>query len=114
LRGKSGTPIGTANYSIDYNTAELIFTANQVGSPLYLDYRKYNVYAATAEVLRMKIADARETDMDIKIDNHDVKRSQRAKGLVALLEYYEDLASGSSANVAIVSMSRKGDVQGRW
>lgn len=75
VQDSTGAAIDTADYTVNYDAQHIYFTNDQAGSARYLTGRAYDVHRATAEVWRMKAADAADR-FDVKTDNHDLKRSQ--------------------------------------
>ena len=70
-----GSVIGSANYSVDYDAQQVVFSANTLGSVRYLTYRSYDLNRAAARVWKDKAAHVADR-FDVKTDNHDLKRSQ--------------------------------------
>ena len=54
VRDATGAEQGTANYTPDYVVGEILFDADQGGTIYYLSARSYDLYAAAADVWKMK------------------------------------------------------------
>lgn len=88
----SGSAVGTANYSVEYNARKLTFTTNQAGSAYYLRARAYDMNRAAADVWRQKAA-YYAAQFDISTDNHSLKRSQLVTQCRRMVEFYETQAA---------------------
>ncbi len=75
IRDSSGARIGTASYSVLSEAGRVTFLANTGGTAYYLTGRSYDVYAAAAEVWRMKAA-AVASRFDFTADGASFKASQ--------------------------------------
>ena len=91
-----GTPAGTADYTADYVAGIVAFDADQAGKSWYLTGRSYDIYAAAADVWRMKAAHASETSFDFSTDNHSVKGSNVPAQCLKMADYYEKQSMMSS------------------
>ena len=94
-----GTPAGTADYTADYVAGIVAFDADQAGKSWYLTGRSYDIYAAAADVWRMKAAHASETSFDFSTDNHSVKGSNVPMQCLKMADYYEQQSLVSSLKV---------------
>lgn len=94
-----GTQAGTADYTADCTTGLIVFSADQAGKDWYLTGRSYDIYAAAAEVWRMKAAHASETSFDFSSDNHSVKGSNVPAQCLKMADYYERQSMMSSLSV---------------
>ncbi len=71
---------GTADYSVDYQTGRIDFSADQAGTTLYMTARSYDPFGAAAEVLESWAAsEARQ--FDFATDGQSFQRRQKAEGL---------------------------------
>jgi len=95
-----GTAAGTADYTADYVNGIVTFAANQEAKSWYLTARAYDIYAAAAEVWRMKAAHAAETSFDFSTDNHSVKGSNVPMQCLKMADYYERQSMISSLNIS--------------
>ena len=90
-----GNVAGTADYSADYPNGIITFSANQAGKIWYLTARAYDIYAAAADVWRMKAAHA-SAEFDFTTDNHSIKGSQFPAQCLKMADYYERQSMMSS------------------
>jgi hypothetical protein len=89
VRNAAGARIGTASYSVDTQAGRITFVADTAGTVYYLTGRTYDVYAAAAEVWRLKAAEVAQR-FDFTADGASFKASQ-------LLEQYNKMADQCSA-----------------
>ena len=75
IRDSSGARVGTASYSVLTEAGRVTFLASTDGTAYYLTGRSYDVYAAAAEVWRMKAA-AVAGRFDFTADGASFKASQ--------------------------------------
>lgn len=94
-----GTPAGTANYTADYFNGIVSFTSDQAGKVWYMTGHSFDLYAAAAEVWRMKAAHASETSFDFSTDNHSIKGSNIPMQCLKMADYYEKQSMMSSVNI---------------
>lgn len=90
-----GTPAGTADYTADYPTGTITFSANQAGKSWYLTGRAYDIYATAADIWRSKAAHA-SAEFDFSTDNHSIKGSQLSIQCLKMADYYERQSMMSS------------------
>ena len=95
-----GTSAGTATYTADYFNGVVTFSTNQAGAAWYLTGHSFDLYAAAAEVWRMKAAHAAETSFDFSTDNHSVKGSNVPMQCLKMADYYERQSMISSLNIS--------------
>jgi len=88
LETTAGSAIGTANYTVEYEANRIRFTADQAGTAYNLTYRRYNLFKATALVLRQKAAQS-ASRFDVKVDNHDLRLSQLMKNYLTMASVWE-------------------------
>lgn len=88
----AGVTVGTANYTPDYNTGLLTFTADQGGTAYMFSGRSYDINKAAAEIWRQKGA-YYATQFDISSDNHSLRRSQIMKQCIEMASFYEAKAT---------------------
>jgi L-ascorbate metabolism protein UlaG (beta-lactamase superfamily) len=89
VRDAAGARAGTANYSVDTQAGRITFVADTGGSAFYLTGRSYDVYAAAAEVWRMRAAGVAER-FDFTADGASFKASQ-------LIAQYQQMADQCAA-----------------
>ena len=88
VRRSSGARLGTADYGVDTQAGRITFVADTGGSAFYLTARTYDVYAAAAEVWRLKAAQVAQR-FDFTADGASFKASQ----LVAQYQAQADACS---------------------
>lgn len=75
VENANGVTIAPSTYSVNLDSGVITFTNDTLGSALYLSGRSYDMERAAAAVWRQKAAHFAGR-FDLKIDNHDMKRSQ--------------------------------------
>lgn len=75
LRDSTGARAGTASWGADYASGRFTFTTDTAGTAYYLTGRSYDVYAAAAEIWRMKAAQVAER-FDFTADGASFHASQ--------------------------------------
>lgn len=100
LRDSARAVVGTADYSLDAAAGRITFAADTGGSAFYLTGRSYDVYAAAAEVWRMKAAQAAQR-MDFTADGASFKASQLVKQYTEMAELYGSLATFGAGAVGL-------------
>lgn len=98
IEDSTGANVGTANWTADYRTGLLTFTANQAGTVYYATGRSYNLHAAAADVWRMKAANVAKY-YDINTDNHGLSRSQMHRQFIEMANYYLNQAPAKTVSV---------------
>ena len=96
-----GTPLGTADYSVDYRRGVVTFTADTAGTSYYVYARTYDLYGAAARVWRDKAGMSAE-DVDFKTQEHWWYGSQRVKQCLEMASYYETQSESSGRSVALL------------
>src|SRR5690606_26605129 len=91
VQDSTGTDPGTANYTVNYESGHIRFTADTGGASYYLTARRYDVHRAAAEVWRRKAANVANR-ADWSSDNHSVKASQVRQSYLQMASYYEKQA----------------------
>lgn len=87
VEDSTGADVGTASYEINDRARHIRFTADTEGSAYYLSYRAFDLERAAAEVWEQKAAHV-SARYDLKIDNHDMKRSQLREAYLANAREY--------------------------
>ncbi len=82
-----GTIQGTASYAVNYHNHEITFTANTLGSAMYLTGRAYSLNSAAAEVWGKKAGHYADR-YDVSTDNHKLSRSQLIRNAQQQAAYY--------------------------
>ena len=85
LRDSTGARMGTADYSVDYNTGRITFGADQAGSVRYVTARSYDIYSAAASVWEAKAAHVADR-FDFDADGESFKMAQ-------LIKHYREMAA---------------------
>ena len=85
IENAQGTDAGTALWSADYKRGVITFASDTGGTTYYLTGRRYDIYAAAADVAR-QTANYYAKSIDISTDGHKLNRSQ-------LRAQYEDMAN---------------------
>lgn len=93
LQDSNGSAIGTGSYSIDYDARRINFPTTTDGRVLMLTYRTFNINLAIAEVWDTKAANV-SSRMDIRTDNHDLKRSQLEAAYTRKAKEFRQKAGG--------------------
>lgn len=101
----SGSTIGTANYSVDYQRGIVTFTADQQGSARYLDARSYDLAGAAADAWRQRAA-LQADGYDFSADGATFNRSQWFKHCQQMAEVYD------RQRVSTVSIMTRSDLNG--
>lgn len=107
LRDSARAVVGTADYSIDAAAGRVTFVQDTGGSAFYLTGRSYDVYAAAAEVWRMKAASVADR-FDFQADGANFKASQLLEHCQKMADYYGGLATfgAGAAGLRAVTMVR--------
>lgn len=92
----TGTTIGTANYTVDYQRGYVTFATDRGGTAYFSNGRVYDIYAAAADLLTAWAArEARQFDVSTPAVN--AKRSQKADYLLKMASQYRAMSSGPGA-----------------
>ena len=92
IRDSAGARVGTASYSVLTEAGRVTFLANTDGTAYYLTGRSYDVYAAAAEVWRMKAAAVADR-FDFTADGASFKASQLIAQYNKMAEQCSSLAT---------------------
>lgn len=106
----TGQRVGTALYSVDYDSGKITFASNTGGSAIYLNGRAYDLNAAAAEVWTMK-ADHVADRFDFSADGATFKVSQLQQQYMQRAAKYSALAEWGNKSVNTHSFER-GDMWG--
>jgi hypothetical protein len=87
----SGTPRGTADYSVDYASGLITMNEDQHGTALYLSGWSYDLNGAAAVCWGERMA-KEVTRYDINLDGHSLSRSQLMAQCKQMAEYYAQRA----------------------
>jgi len=89
---------GTAGYSVDVDKGIFTFTTDRKGSVYFLTARAYDIYAAAAELWRMKAGHAARM-YSFSTDNHRFERGQYIANCLQMAEQYESYGGIGSGEV---------------
>lgn len=110
VRDATGAEIGTANYTADYRSGQLNFTADQGGTAYYLTAYTYDVYAAAADLWGERLAHFADW-YRFAADNQEFDRGQAFEHACKMEELLRGKAgqndlSGTSGDVKISQFVR--------
>jgi hypothetical protein len=95
----SGSAIGTASYSVNYDANIITFPTVQSGAGYTLDYREYRLYEVVADVWEQK-AGAVANQVNWQSDNHRVEASKKADQCLMMARKYRAMAGGGGVVTA--------------
>ncbi len=101
----NGSAIGTANYTADYQTGILTFSADQRGSVRYLDGRSFDLYGAAAHGWR-ELAGAKSGLYQFSADGASYNRQQWFDHCMQMAEYYDRRTTTGTSAMSIGMMWR--------
>jgi len=114
VQDATGTAHGTSEWTADYNTGCVTFTANTLGSSMYLTGYAYDLNAAAADIWNKKAAHYASA-FDFSTDNHNIRRSQLIENCFRMAKFYEQRAGntnqGASTGFTVIDVVR-GDMPG--
>lgn len=99
VKDANHSPVGTANYTPDYYTGEIVFAANTAGSAYYLTGRSYDLDAAAADVWNRKASQAMSASYSWSTDNMRVDKTAMRKEAVEMARYYRGMAGPASIDL---------------
>ncbi len=91
IEDATGAAIGTASYSCNYPEGIVTFTADQAGSARFMTTYTYDLYAAAADIWRVKLAHVSD-GVDFSTDNMRVNRKQKFENAMNMVSFYERMA----------------------
>lgn len=97
VKDSAGATIGTALYTVNYDSRRLTFTTDQQNQPRYLDVCSYNLNLASAQVWEEK-ASLVARRIDWKTDGHDIKASQEIDHCLKMAKRFR-IKAGAGASV---------------
>jgi hypothetical protein len=86
-----GATVGTSNYSVNYPLGVVTFTADQAGSVRFMTAYTYDLYAAAADIWRMKSGHV-ASGVDFSTDNMRVNRGKLIDNAMQMATYYDRLS----------------------
>lgn len=99
-----GSAVGTANYSVDYNTGNIRFSADTEGTAYYLTARAYDLNSAAAEIWETKAGQVWDA-YDFDADGQQFSRSQMHKHALEQARFFR------AQNGATIRRMVRGDLR---
>lgn len=91
VEDSAGSERGTADYTADYVTGMVTFTADQNGTALYLTGWSYDLNGAAADCWGARMAKV-ASRYDVNLDGHNLSRSQLIGQCKQMADYYSQRA----------------------
>lgn len=85
--------------SIDYARGIVTFATDQSGKSFYWSGFSYDLYAAAADIWRMKASHVAGL-VDFSTDGHSVKRSQQAQQYLNMSQYYQSRSASEGVQTS--------------
>jgi hypothetical protein len=98
VHDQNNVPVGTANYTPDYNRGHIRFTADTAGSAYYLRGRSYDLNRAAAEIWKQQ-ASFVAMKYDIRMDDQAMNRSQMHKHCLAMAAEFQKQAGARTVRM---------------
>jgi len=92
----SGTVSG---YTADYARGIVTFSTDQSGKSFYWSGFAYDLYAAAADIWRMKASHVAGL-VDFSTDGHSVKRSQQAQAYLNMSQYFQSRSASEGVQTS--------------
>ena len=92
----SGTVSG---YTADYTRGIVTFSTDQSGKSFYWSGFAYDLYAAAADIWRMKASHVAGL-VDFSTDGHSIKRSQQAQQYLNMSQYYQSRSASEGVQTS--------------
>ena len=92
----SGTVVPTA---IDYTRGIVTFSTDQSGKSFYWSGFSYDLYAAAADIWRMKASHVAGL-VDFSTDGHSIKRSQQAQQYLNMSQYFQSRSTSEGVQTS--------------
>jgi hypothetical protein len=108
VQDATGLVHGTSEWDADYALGQISFTANTLGSAMYLTAYAYDLNASAADIWQRK-ASHYATAFDFSTDNHNLRRSQIYDHCLKMADYYGALAGDTNSGaggMSSISMTR--------
>jgi hypothetical protein len=98
------SPLAVADEAFDFERAELTLpdTVQSRTGAVYMTYPYFPLPLIAVDVWRTLAAEAATTAVDIKTDNHDIKRSQTVAHYLKLAQNAQSIAGGDDGQTAKV------------
>jgi len=91
LYDSTGTNIGTADYSVNYEARAITFTTDQDSAVRYADFHIYDVFRAASEVWKQKAAHV-AANVNWQSDNHRIDAAQEYEHCLKMATQYAGMA----------------------
>jgi len=78
IEDSNGSAIGSGDWSINYPSKQVTFSADQAAGTRYLTYRTFDLERAAAKIWNIKASHVAGR-YDVETDNHKLKRNQLVK-----------------------------------
>ena len=88
-----------SDYTADYTRAIVTFATDQSGKTFYWSGFAYDLYAAAADIWRMKASHVAGL-VDFSTDGHSVKRSQQAQQYLNMSQYYQSRSASEGVQTS--------------
>ena len=92
----SGTVSG---YTADYTRGIVTFSTDQSGKSFYWSGFAYDLYAAAADIWRMKASHVAGL-VDFSTDGHSIKRSQQAQQYLNMSQYFQSRSTSEGVQTS--------------
>lgn len=96
IEDTSGTVSG---YTADYARGIVTFSTDQSGKSFYWSGFAYDLYAAAADIWRMKASHVAGL-VDFSTDGHSVKRSQQAQQYLNMSQYFQSRSTSEGVQTS--------------
>ena len=88
-----------SDYTADYTRGIVTFATDQSGKTFYWSGFAYDLYAAAADIWRMKASHVAGL-VDFSTDGHSVKRSQQAQQYLNMSQYYQSRSASEGVQTS--------------
>lgn len=88
-----------SDYTADYTRGIVTFSTDQSGKTFYWSGFSYDLYAAAADIWRMKASHVAGL-VDFSTDGHSVKRSQQAQQYLNMSQYYQSRSASEGVQTS--------------
>ena len=102
VQDATGVVHGTSEWDADYAIGQISFTADTMGSSMYLTGYAYDLNASAADIWQRK-ASHYATAFDFSTDNHNLRRSQIYDHCLRMADYYGALAGDTNSGAGGMS-----------
>ena len=88
-----------SDYTADYTRGIVTFSTDQSGKSFYWSGFSYDLYAAAADIWRMKASHVAGL-VDFSTDGHSIKRSQQAQAYLNMSQYFQSRSASEGVTTA--------------